>query len=52
MKDGKMTAKEMKPMTKKSTDVAKKTPVKRLVKGSKEAADYMKALREKKKPTK
>jgi len=45
MKDGKMTAKEMKPMTKKSTDVAKKTPAK-LVKGSPEAAARMKALRD------
>ena len=39
----------MKEMTKKSTDVVKRP---KLVKGSKEAADYMKALREKKKPTK
>jgi len=44
MKDGKD---EMKPMmTKKSTDPVKKTPAKRLTKGSPEAAARMKALRD------
>jgi hypothetical protein len=41
--------KAMKPMTKKSTDPAKKAPAKRLVKGSKEAKEYMASIRNKKK---
>ena len=41
--------KEMKPKTTKSTDTPKKTPVKKLVKGSPEAAAFMQGLRDKKK---
>lgn len=53
--DKKMTAAEMKAMkpmkamTKKSTDPVKKAPAKRLVKGSKEAKEYMAGIRGKKK---